>query len=106
MASIFIILNLLFPNPTFASSEIRYQEYMAIWDENISLAKRYLQETEIALNQGDTLVACSSQRKASQYGILATKSRIKADKLKGFSDGIENLEIGLKKWEELGNSCS
>ena len=101
----FIIFILFIAKPSFADSNISYEEYMDDWNKNISLAKKYLNDTQIALDQEDTLVACSSQRKASEYGIKATKSRIKADKLKGFLEEIPNLEDGLARWEAFGNFC-
>ena len=88
-----------------ADSLIDYNYYMDDWNTNISLAKEYLKETQIALEQGDTLAACSSQRKASQYGIEATESLIKAMKINGKTDGIENFVSGLNKWRELGDFC-
>ena len=72
-----------------ASNESNFQTYIEDWTINKELASKYLQEAEDALKTGDELTACTTQRKASQYGIKATESLIKAMELNGSLDGLE-----------------
>ncbi len=105
-----IILFLLFyigvsPDILAADSEDAFQSYMNVWNEKRELASKYLLEAETALKEGDVLTGCAKQKIASQYGVYATESLIKAIKLKGNSQEIENLQSGLNKWKEIGDYC-
>ena len=84
----------------------KYDEYLGSWNENIALAKDYLREAERSLKNGDALDACFNQKKASNYGLIATKARIKAAQLQGELSLIPNLESGLKRWKAFGDFCS
>ena len=87
-------------------SVVDYDQYMHTWDENIVLAKEYLREAEKSLNNGDALDSCVNQRKASEYGLIATEARISAAEIKAENDIIPNLQDGLKKWKAFGDFCS
>ena len=82
-----------------------FESYMQEWNEKRELATQYLSEADRALKEGDEVTGCITQRKASKYGIEATKSLIKAMKINGSTDGLENFESGLNKWKELGDFC-
>ena len=89
-------------SPAFAEG---FESYMQEWNDKRELATQYLLDAEKALKEGDEATGCVIQRKASKYGIEATESLIKAMKLKGSSDGLDNFESGLNKWRELGDFC-
>ena len=76
-----------------------------IWDQKKELASQYLDEAENSFKEGDELEGCVLQQKAGEYGMEATKSLIKAMQINGSNDGIENLESGLLKWQELKDFC-
>ena len=78
---------------------------MGDWESKKTIASEYLKQAENAFKEGDELTGCSFQRKASLYGIEATKSLISAMEVNGTKDGLENLEGGLNKWRELGDFC-
>ncbi|WP_320667493.1 hypothetical protein [Prochlorococcus sp. MIT 1307] len=82
-----------------------FESYMQEWNEKRELATQYLRDAERALKEGDEAISCTTQRKASKYGIEATESLIKAMKINGSTDGIENFELGLNKWRELRDFC-
>tara|TARA_B100000700_G_scaffold323970_1_gene428986 strand:+ start:1026 stop:1355 length:330 start_codon:yes stop_codon:yes gene_type:complete len=82
-----------------------YESYINSWQENIILARKMLTDAENSLSNGDMLASCTSQRKASIYGLEATRSRIKAFRVVGDNSQIELLEEGLKKWKALGDFC-
>ena len=82
-----------------------FETYMKVWDEKRGLATEYLMKAEKSLKEGDKTNGCANQRKASQYGIEATQSLIKAMKINGSEDGFEGLASGLNKWRELGDFC-
>tara|TARA_B100000700_G_C14564696_1_gene632744 strand:+ start:361 stop:648 length:288 start_codon:yes stop_codon:yes gene_type:complete len=82
-----------------------FQTHMNEWNEKRVLASQYLLDAEKFLKEGDKAKGCSKQREASQYGIQATESLIKAMKINDSTDGLENFESGLKKWRELGDFC-
>ena len=88
--------------PAFAED---FESYMHEWNEKRELATQYLLEADKALREGDEVTGCITQRKASKYGIEATKSLIKAMRINGSTDGLENFESGLNKWKELGDFC-
>ena len=88
-----------------ANTEEDFKLYMQIWDEKKEMASQYLYEAENSFKQGDELEGCASQQKAGEYGIDATKALIKAMKINGSDDGLENLESGLRKWRELKDFC-
>lgn len=88
-----------------ADSEKNFSKYMQIWNEKKDLASQYLEEAEKAFKSGDELSGCVAQQKAAEFGIDATNSLIKAMKANGSNNGIENIESGLRKWEELKDFC-
>ncbi len=88
-----------------ALAENNYDYYMQKWDENIGMAKNYLDKADHALEENDILLSCSNQRKASEYGIKAIESRIKAIEISGLDEEISRLEIGLEKWKAFGEFC-
>ena len=75
------------------------------WDEKRELATQYLIDAEKAIKAGDKTNGCLKQRKASDYGIEATESLIKAMKINGSTDGLKNFESALNKWREIGDFC-
>ncbi len=75
------------------------------WDEKINLASQFLDKAEESLKSGDALQACSDQSQASKYGIEGTQSLIKAFVISGTTDDLADLESGLAKWKEIGESC-
>ena len=89
-------------DPAFAQD---FDMYMKEWNEKRELATQCLLDAEKSLKEGDEATACVTQRKASKYGIEATESLIKAMKINGSTDGLENFESGLNKWRELGDFC-
>ncbi len=91
--------------PIFADFQKDFAGYMNDWNRKRDLASRYLLDAERALKDGDDLLACAIQQKASKYGIEATESLIKAIKINGSTDDFDNLEAGLNKWREIGASC-
>ncbi|WP_320674172.1 hypothetical protein [Prochlorococcus sp. MIT 1341] len=90
---------------TLASSEEDFMKYMQVWDEKRDLASKYLEEAESEFKAGDELSGCASQQKAAEYGIDATNALLKAMKMNSSADGIENIESGLRKWQELRDFC-
>ena len=85
--------------------EQEYDNYMNTWTENIILARNFLDKAQESLNNGDPLESCFNQRKASEYGLIATQSRIKAEEIQGDLSLIPNLEEGLKKWKAFADFC-
>ena len=96
------LLSIMHSAPIFAQD---FESYMYEWNDKRELATQYLLEAEKALKEGDKTTGCTKQRKASKYGIEATESLIKAMKIHGSIDGLENFESGLNKWRELGDFC-
>ena len=88
-----------------AQTDMEFREYMLIWDEKRELASQYLLKAEASFKEGNELVGCASQQKASFYGIEATNALITAMELNGTEDGIDDLKVGLNKWRELGDFC-
>jgi len=99
---LFVLLIAFLGDPAFAEN---FDMYMQEWNEKRELATQYLLDAEKALKEGDEATACITQRRASKYGIEATESLIKAMKINGSTDGLENFESGLNKWRELGDFC-
>ena len=89
---------------TFAFAQ-DFEFYMQEWNDKRGLATQYLLDAENALKEGNKASGCVKQRKASKYGIEATESLIKAMKIHGSTDGLENFESGLNRWRELGDFC-
>ena len=87
------------------SSPNTYDQHISSWNENIQLAQKYLNNAELAIKNGDYLDSCFNQRKASEFGLIATKARIEAAEIKGENDLILNLQNGLKKWKAFGDFC-
>ena len=105
VAALIITLILFGNNIVFASTEKDFLIYMNDWESKREIASKYLKEAKIAFKEGDELTGCATQRKASKFGIKATKSLIKAMELNGSYEGLDNLEAGLNKWRELGDFC-
>ena len=101
-AFLFVLLTAFQCAPAFAED---FESYMQEWNEKRELATQYLLDAEKSLKEGDDATACVTQRKASQYGIEATESLIKAMRIIGSTDGLENFESGLNKWKEIGSFC-
>ena len=88
-----------------ADNQSQYSILMDEWNKNKDIASKLLLEAEGQFKDGDEISGCSTQRKASEYGIKATNSLIEAMKANQFYDGLENLEAGLNKWKELRDLC-
>ena len=104
----FLVCSLLLLLITFQSTEAfagDFELYMQEWNSKRELATQYLLDAEKALKEGDEATGCATQRKASQYGIEATESLIKAMKINGSIDGLDNIKSGLNKWRELKDFC-
>ena len=79
---------------------------MSNWNKKITLASKYLKQAESALKEGDKYLGCTNQKRAGRLGVEASKSLIKAFKIKSSSKTeIENLQTGLNKWKELRDFC-
>ncbi len=106
---IFILLTIFFmligSTAVFADGDKDFDIYMNLWNTKRELASEFLLKAENAFKQGDELSGCSLQEQASSYGIEATNALITAMKMQNSSEGIENLEAGLRKWQELGDFC-
>ena len=99
------LLALLLSAQSAMAFAVDFESYMQEWNDKRELATQYLLDAEKALKEGDEATGCVAQRKASKYGIEATESLIKAMKINGSTDGLENFESGLNKWKELGDFC-
>ena len=105
---ILLAFSLLFFLITFQSAPAYTEDfefYMQEWNNKRELAAQYLLEAEKALKEGNKSLGCVQQSKASKYGIKATEALIKAMKINGSIDGIDNFKSGLNKWRELGDFC-
>ena len=102
---IFFILYLFIGNTVSASLEDDFQNRLLIWEDNISEARNYLRKAEKLFKDGNYNQACKSQKKASNYGVIATNSLIKAFVLNDDSEDIKYLEIALEKWKNIGSLC-
>ncbi len=100
-----LVLLLFFPLNVLAYSQEEFDVNFNEWNEKRELASRLLLDAEESFKMGDELNGCVSQHKASQYGIEATQALIRAMKLSRTENGLEDLQIGLNKWRELGESC-
>ena len=106
IVSTLIILYLSFGgNIVIASEKKEFSSYMQGWTDNKDLASKLLKEAEDAFKNGDELSGCALQVKASKKGVEATESLIKAMEINGSIDGLDNLQVGLNKWRELGRLC-
>ena len=83
-----------------------YQHHLTSWQENSSLASKYLAKAEDYLKEGNTVKACNMQLKASSYGVEATKSLIKAFEIKKISSNINQARNTLNAWNNLANYCN
>ena len=102
----FVFLILITFQGSEVASVVDYEQYIHVWEDNIMQAKEYLREAENSLNNGDALDSCVNQRKASEYGLIATKARISAAEIRNEKDIIPNLEDGLKRWKAFADFCS
>ena len=102
---IFVLSITISSNESFAESINDFDLYMNEFYDKKEMASKLLVEAEKALKEGDELNGCVKQRKASEYGIKATKALIKAMEVNNSTEGIENLEFGLRKWIELRDNC-
>ena len=102
---VFFLVVLLMNTQNMQAFANDFETYMREWNNKRELATQYLLDAEKALKEGDEATGCVNQRKASQYGIEATKSLIEAMKINGSTDGLDNIESGLNKWRELGDFC-
>ncbi len=100
LISIFININIV-----NAKEALGFEYYYNIWVEKSALASNYLTESEKAFENGDELTGCAALTKASNFGIEATNSLISAINTTETKDGLDNLEVGLQKWIELGEAC-
>ncbi len=82
-----------------------FETYINEWNKKSELATHYLLKAEKFLKEGNKSKGCSNQKKASEYGINATESLIKAIKINGSTDGLDVFESGLNKWRELRDFC-
>ena len=100
-----LILILILTFQVYCAFAQDYEKYMEEWNDKRELATKYLLEAEEDLKIGNKASSCEKQRKAGTYGIKATKSLMEAMKLNGSTYGLENIESGLRKWEELRDFC-
>tara|TARA_Y100001968_G_scaffold301689_1_gene314199 strand:- start:5175 stop:5507 length:333 start_codon:yes stop_codon:yes gene_type:complete len=101
----FLVLYLFTANSVSASFSEDFNKSFNIWENNISLARNYLRKAELFLKDGNYVMACKNQEKASIHGILATKSLINAFTINEDEDNIKYLESTLNKWKKIGNQC-
>ena len=99
-----LLLTCLTINPV-AKASGDFNAEMKVWNENIELASKYLKIAEKEFLNGDELQGCVEQRKAAEYGILATNSLIKAFEISGSTDDLSGILSGLSKWKELRDFC-
>jgi len=101
-----LIINLFFCSTiTLADNGNEFDIYMNEWTTKKELAGEYLLKAENEFEKGDELSGCATQKEASELGISATKALIKAMRINGTVDSIENLEAGVDKWKEIGDVC-
>ena len=107
LINISLIVCILLTQPISASAENKdeFINYINEFDRKRELASQLLIEAEEELKSGDELTSCATQKEASTYGIEATLALIKAMEVNETTEGIENLESGLKKWKELRDFC-
>ena len=102
---VFLAFTLQLIMPDFAHAAESFTYYMDDWNINIELASDTLKEAEEAFKEGDELQGRFNQRKAAEYGIVATKSLIKAFEVQGTQEDLSDIEAGLNKWKELLEFC-
>ena len=89
----------------YSAPKADYELYIRDWEKNIALASQYLRDAENSMKNGDKLLGCSNQKKASLYGVKATESLIQAFIISGSMEDLSDLKSGLNKWRELGDFC-
>ena len=98
--SFFLFISLI---PVNADTE--FDIYLADFYQKQERASKILKDIETDLKGGSKDRVCARQREAAYYGIEATESLIKAFKINGSKNQIENLQAGLDKWRELRDYC-
>ena len=107
IASFILLFILLFhPNSVLSETSTIFESNMKAWEMNREMATKYLLEAEKSLKEGDELSGCNNQKKASEYGVKATKALINAMRINNSNEDIDNLVAGLNKWKEIGDFCS
>ena len=93
------------PKIIFADTENQFERYMEEWYSNKEIATSLLVESQKYFEQNDELSGCSYQQKAGETGIKATEALLKAIKIKGPNNGLDNIEAGIEKWKEVRDAC-
>ncbi len=88
-----------------ANEQKDFKYYMNAWNEKRMEASNLLLDAEKEFKSGDEISGCAKQYDAANLGIKATQSLIKAMTINGNLEGINDIKIGLKKWEELRDFC-
>tara|TARA_Y100001968_G_C19069968_1_gene577870 strand:- start:14 stop:340 length:327 start_codon:yes stop_codon:yes gene_type:complete len=102
---LFFIFVILFFTGFSVKAESEFEMYLSDFYQKQAKASKILKEIEIDLKDGSRESVCARQREAAKYGIEATKSLIKAFKIKASKIEMENLQAGLDKWKELRDYC-
>ncbi len=89
-----------------ANELIIFKKNLKLWNEKNSLANQYLLEAKSALKNGDKVVGCRKQIIASDLGLEATESLMKAFEAIGTEEDSIALSNNLKEWKELRHFCS
>ena len=107
LITLVILITSLFyySNMAMADDGDDFDRYMNEWTSKKELAGEYLLKAENEFEKGDELSACATQKEASELGISATKALIQAMEINGTIESIENLQVGLDKWKEIGDVC-
>ena len=96
---------LLFLSAISVNAESEFEIHLSNFYQKQERATKILKEIETELKDGIRDSVCARQREAANYGIEATESLIKAFKINGSKNQIENLKSGLNKWKELRDYC-
>ena len=75
------------------------------WERNYDIAIEHLNNATDLLKEGQKQKGCLEQKLAGKYGVIASKSLIKAFKENGSTDDLDNIKSGLNKWKELRDFC-
>ncbi len=102
-----LFLSIILVDTSYASEDLtlNYPLYMDEFKRNQNIATKILLDAENALKDGNKQLACTKQKEASRYGILASEALINALDAFGSDIGIDNIKSNLVRWKRLSNSC-